>query len=60
MNDRIGESNDHPIGGSRANLFYFLQTLAGEAHARAIARKDSESSITNEQNASHKKNNGMI
>jgi len=49
MNDRIVESNDHPIVDSRANLFYFLQALAGGAHARAIAPKDSESSIANEQ-----------
>lgn len=60
MNDRIDESNDHPIVDSRANLFYFLQTLAGEAHARANAPRDSEFSITDEQLAFYKKNNGVI
>ena len=60
MNDRIVESNDQPIVDSRANLFYFLQTLAGEAHARAIAPRDFESSITDEQIAVYKKSKGMV
>ena len=60
MNDRIDESNDYPIVGSRANLFYLLQTLAKETQARAVAFKDSKPSITNEQLPAYTSNNGMM
>jgi hypothetical protein len=60
MNDRIDESNDHPIVDSRANLFYLLQTLAKETQARAVAFKDSKPSITDEQLASYMSSNLMM
>jgi hypothetical protein len=49
MNDRIEESKDHSLSESRANLFFLLQRLAQETHARAILKKSRESSVTDEQ-----------
>ena len=60
MNNRIDQSNDEPIVDSRANLFFFLQKLAKETQARAITRKNVETSIADEQFAAHKTNNGTI
>jgi len=60
MNCRIDESSDHPIVDSRANLFFFLQTLAKETQARTIERKASEFSVADEQPAEFNRNNGMI
>jgi hypothetical protein len=60
MNDRIDQSNDQPICDSRANLFFFLQKLAKETHARTIVANDSESPITVEHVGAHQRNGGMI
>jgi len=60
MNNCIDQSHDEPIVDSRANLFFFLERLAKETQARAITRKNVETSIPDEQLAAHKRNNGAI
>jgi len=48
MNDRVNEPMDQPNVGSRADLFYLLQTLSRVAEARGHAA-DMQSDVSDEK-----------